>query len=637
LIRSAVLIGLLAFAGTVSAAESMAMEWPYYSGDAGSTHYSPLTDINTKNVDRLRPIWTWKTGEAELKQFNARPGPFQNTPLMINGVLYVTTPFHRIVALKAETGAELWAYDPHTYADGPAPFHRHRGIAAWFDQRADGALRLFLNSRYKLICIDAKTGQPVKSFGDNGTVDLSNGLSRPINNQYFNQTSPVSIYKDLIIVGSFVPDPVIQRNDTPGDVRAFDAHTGKQIWIFHTVPQSGEYGTDTWANESWKFTGHTNVWAPMTIDEANGLVYLPVSTPSNDLFGGNRPGNNLFAESLVCLDASTGQRKWHFQIVHHGIWDYDLPAAPILATIHVDGKTIESVVQLTKEGFAFVFDRITGKPVWPIVERPAPQSDVAGEHASPTQPFPTKPPAFSPQGITLEDAFDATPALKAEAQEEMKKYRFGSLFTPPSLKGTLIRPASLGGANWGGGALDPETGILYVKSSNLPNILSVKRFDRSSANPKASEVDAEWIGQLRDDNAVFHGGLPLTKPPYGHVTAINLNQGTLLWQKPFGDWPALRSNPAVQGLKLPPVLGIAGPEGAIVTKGGLLFVGGGDTALHAIDKQTGKDLWRVDLVGVATSTPMTYRTQTGRQFVVIAAGQGNDAVLTAYGLPEAQN
>jgi quinoprotein glucose dehydrogenase len=529
------------------------------------------------------------------------------------------------VALDAESGAELWAYDPKSYVDGQPPNgtgYVHRGIALWRDSR-DGKLRIFLNTRYRLISIDAKTGKPDSSFGDNGVVDLSQGLVWQINKMHYTETSPPVVYKDLVIVGNGVGDRLMYRNDPPGDVRAFNARTGKRVWTFHTIPQAGEPGNETWGNDSWKFTGHTNVWAPMSLDEKRGLVYLPVSTPSNDNYGGNRPGNNLYGETLVCLDANTGARKWFFQIVHHGLWDYDLASPPVLASINVDGRKIDAVVQLTKHGFAFVFDRVTGKPVWPVEERPVPESDVPGEHASPTQPFPTKPPAYTPQGVSLDDAFDLTPELKAEAQEEMKKYKLGPLFTPPSLKGTLMRPGVIGGANWGGGALDPETGMLYIKTSNNVAVVRVKH-----ATPSA-EVDAEWTGDL-GAQATFRSRLPLTKPPYGHVTAIDLNHGTIAWQEPFGDWPELRKNPALQGVTLPAVLGIAGPQGGIVTKGGLFFVGGEDMSLHAIDKTTGKDLWQGALPARSYGVPMTYRARSGKQFVVIATGQGADAALVAF-------
>ena len=613
------------------AAASM-VEWPFYGGDQAGTKYSALTEINTKTVSRLHVAWQWKTGEEARKEYGTAPGMFEATPLMIDNVLYFSTPYHRVIAIDAETGAEIWQYDPKSYEDGQPPNgtgYVHRGVAAWRD---GDRLRIFLNTRYRLICLDAKTGAPVTSFGAAGIVDLSKGLVWAINKLHYTNTSPPIVYKNLVILGNGVGDRLVYRNDPPGDVRAFDAHTGKQVWSFHTIPQAGEVGNDTWGDESWKITGHTNVWAPMTLDDQRGLVYLPVSTPSNDLFGGRRPGANVFAESIVCLDAATGQRKWHHQLVHHGLWDYDLASPPNLVTITVEGRKIDAVVQLTKHGFAFVFDRVTGEPVWPITERPVPASDIPQEHAYPTQPFPSKPPAISPQGVTLDDAFDATPDLKAEAQAEMQKYRIGPLFTPPSLQGTLMLPGMLGGANWGGGAFDPDSSMLYVKTSNMANIARVTRPDRTPANPRADEVDAEWSGDLLRTNATFHNGLPLTKPPYGHLTAIDLNHGTIAWKEPFGDWPQLRRHAALAGVTLPPRLGVSGPQGGIVTKGGLVLIGGGDGALHAIDKTTGRELWQAELPGRATATPMTYRTRAGHQFVVIATGVGKGASLVAFGL-----
>jgi quinoprotein glucose dehydrogenase len=626
---------MAAVAAGIAALASGAAEvpWPVYGGDAAGTKHSPLKQINRENVSRLQAVWTWKPNEAPLERFGTRPGMFENTPLMIDGVLYVSTAYNRVVALNAETGAEIWTYDPKAYEDGQPPNGTgfvHRGVAAWRD---GGKLRIFMNSRYRLICLDAATGKPVQSFGDNGVVDLSQGLVWTINKLHYTETSPPVVYKDLVIVGNGVGDRLMYRNDPPGDVRAFDARTGKRVWTFHTIPQQGEFGNETWGNDSWRFTGHTNVWAPFTVDERRGLVYLPVSTPSNDYYGGNRPGANLFGEALVCLDAATGRRKWHYQIVHHGLWDYDLASPPSLVTITVDGKPIDAVVQLTKQGFAFVFDRVSGKPVWPIEERPVPQSDVPGEQSAATQPFPSKPPALNPQGVTLDDAFDATPELKAEAQAEMKKLRLGPLYTPPSLQGTLVRPGVLGGANWGGGAFDPDTGLLYVKTTNLPAILRIKRTDRSPANPRRDEVDSEWAGDLSGSSATFHNGLPLTKPPYSHLTAIDLNRGAIAWSEAFGDWPELRRNPALQGVTLPAVLGVGGPQGPIVTHSGLVFASGEDRALHAFDKATGKDLWQGPLPERAYGTPMTYATRSGRQFVVIAAGSGANAVLTAFALP----
>jgi quinoprotein glucose dehydrogenase len=627
------LIAILAIlsVGLSGQTSKIAIEWPYYGGDQGGSKHSTLSDINTGNVSKLRQAWVWKTGEAPIEKYGTRSGMFENTPLMIDNVLYLSTPYNKVV-LNAETGDPIWTYDPKAYEDGqPAngTGYVHRGVAAWRD---GGKLRIFMNTRYRLICLDAKNGHSVPGFGDNGIVDTSNGLIWPINKLHYTQTSPPVIYKDLVIIGNGVGDRLVYKNDPPGDVRAFDAHTGKQVWSFHTIPQAGEYGNDTWGEDSWKFTGHTNVWAPMTLDDRRGLLYLSVSTPSNDFFGGHRPGANLFGESLVCLDAATGKRKWHFQIVHHGLWDYDLSSPPTLATIAVEGKKIDAVVQLTKEGFAFVFDRVTGAPVWPIEERLVPQSDVAGEHAYPTQPFPIKPPAISPQGVSLEDALDLTPELKAEAQQEMKKLRMGPLFTPPWYQGTLMLPGMIGGANWGGGAFDPDTGYLYAKTSNVPHIARVKRTDPSSANPHASEVDADWSGDLTGTNATFHHGLPLTKPPYAHLTAIDLNRGVIVWREPFGDWPELRRNPALKDVNLPDVVGVAGPPGGIVTKGGLLLVGGEDVALHAIDKSTGKDLWVGPLPGWSYATTLTYRTKSGRQFVVVATVNGTNAALVSFAL-----
>lgn len=626
-------------------------EWPAYAGDNAATHYSPLTDITAANVSTLDTAWEWKTGEDAMPQFGTRPANFQATPLMIDDVLYLSTPYNRVVALDAETGKEKWSFDPKAYELGQPPNGTgfvHRGVAAWRD---GGKLRIFLNSRAKLICLDAATGQVVDAFGDHGTVDLTKGLRWDVDPARYTNTSPPVVYKDFVILGNGVGDRITYKQDPPGDVRAFDARTGKQVWRFNTVPGAGETGVETWLNESWKTTGHTNVWAPFSVDDARGLVYLPVTTPSNDFYGARRPGANLFAESIVCLDANTGLRKWHFQIAHHGLWDYDPPSAPILTTITVAGRRIDAVVQLTKQGFAFVFDRVTGKPVWPIEERAVPASDVAGETASPTQPFPTRPAAITPQGASLEDALDFTPELKAAAQAEMKKYRLGPLFTPPSVQGTLMRPGIIGGANWGGGAFDAATGMLYVKTSHQPAIAKIRPADRSATNPRASEVDADFVGDVGSaadftpqpaagtTPAAASGGrggrvptLPMFKPPYGELVAIDLNTGTIAWRVPQGDSPAIRNHPALAGVKLPERLGIAGAPGTIVTKSGLVIVGGGDTALSVYDAKTGKELLRKELTRRATATPMTYRTSAGHQFVTIATGTGNNAALVTFRL-----
>src|SRR5471032_1858979 len=547
-----VVAALLVASAVAFAPDAREQDWPFYGGDQGGMKYSRLADVNATTVTRLGIAWEWAPHEKALPAFGTRPGTFQTTPLMIDNVLYFSTPYNRVVALNADTGAELWAFDPKAYEDGQPPNGTgfvHRGVAAWRDSADGNKLRIFINSRYHLICLDASTGHLVDSFGTHGMFDLSKGLVWEINKTHYTNTSPPTIYKDLVIVWNGVGDRLAYRNDPPGDVRAFDARTGKMVWTFHTIPQPGEFGNDTWQNDSWSFTGHTNVWAPMTLDEVRGLVYLPVTTPSNDFYGGRRPGANLFGEALVCLDAATGQRKWHFQIVHHGLWDYDNPSPPNLVTIRVDGRTIDAVVQLTKQGFAFVFDRVTGQPVWPIEERPVPTSDVAGEQAWPTQPAPTRPPPIADQGVSLDDAFDATPELQAAARKALAQYRIGPVFTPPSLQGTVQRPGLIGGANWGGGAFDAASGLLFVKTTNEANIARVGKPDRSSANPRAAEVDAEMT-RVGSTNAEFMDGLPLLKPPFGHLVAIDLNRGAIAWRVPFGDTPSLRRHPALKGVAL---------------------------------------------------------------------------------------
>jgi quinoprotein glucose dehydrogenase len=603
--------------------------WPAYGGDDGASRYSPLDDINRENVSRLSVAWTWRPGETRLEEFGTEPGTFQNTPLMIDDVLYVSTPYNRVVALDPVSGRERWRYDPEPFKDGQPPNGTgfvHRGVAAWRDEQ--GALRIIFASRYRLISLDATTGRPVPSFGREGIVDLTEGLSWAVNPRHYTNTSPPVVYRNLVIVGNGVGDRLAYRNDPPGDVRAFDAKSGKIVWTFRPVPRPGEFGNETWGESSWAFTGHTNVWAPMSVDQARGLVYLPVSTPSNDYYGVRRPGANLFAESLVCLDATTGQRKWHYQIVHHGLWDYDLPAAPILTTLVVGGRRIDAVVQLTKQGFAFVFDRVTGEPVWPIEERPVPASDVPRERAWATQPAPVKPPPFAEQGVSLEDAFDLTPPLEQAAQQELAKYRLGPLYTPPSFQGTVMRPGVIGGANWGGGAFDPTTGMLYVKSSsNTPAILRLTPPDRSAANPRRDEVDADYVNRAPPTS--FMNGLPLLKPPYGHLTAIDLNRGEIAWRAVVGDTPFLREHPALKGVALPSRLGASGAPGGIVTAGGLVFVGGGDVGFSAFDAMTGQELWRHALSVRTTGTPMTFRAG-GRQFVAVATGSGENAELVVF-------
>jgi quinoprotein glucose dehydrogenase len=634
----------------VQAQAPVRVEWSAYGSDLAATKYSALADIDRNNVQRLTLAWRWRVGEQPIARTDstkaARPGTFQATPLMIGDTLFFSTPYNRVVAMDARTGRPFWIYDPRAYAFGQPSNGTgfvHRGVAMWTDGTER---RVFMNSRWRLIALDASTGKPIRTFGDTGVVDLTASLGRMVNRLHYTNTSPPVVWGDLVIVGNGVGDRLVYRDDPPGDVQAFDVHTGKRVWDFNPIPRPGELGNETWENDSWRHTGHTNVWAPFSVDSARGLVFLPVSTPSNDWYGGARKGDNLFAESIVCLDARTGRRVWHFQTVHHGLWDYDIPAPPVLGSVRVNGRRREIVAVPTKMGFLFVFDRLTGTPIWPIVERPVPASDVPGERASRTQPIPTRPAPFAKQGFTSEDVIDFTPELKRRALESIAAYRRGPLFTPPSVEGTIVMPGAIGGSGWGGGAFDPETGIIYIKATNSPALYKIFKTVAPS-----DTVDAQYMVDLphstlsiameapRDTVAEHQAPvleLPINKPPYGTLTAIDLNTGDRVWQVAIGDSPQIRNSPLLRGVALPSMLGVAGAPGAIVTKGGLVFASGGGSTLYAIDKATGAIRWQFDLGKRAYSVPMTYRTGEGRQYVVIAAGAGADAELFAFTLPEAR-
>ena len=637
-----------ALAGTppADAQEGAVTGWPYVGSDQAHTKYSTADEITAANVDELEIAWTWEPGETPLPEYGTRPGPFQATPIIVGDVLYLSTMYTRVAALDAETGTELWTFDPEAYEGGPVGAgpsgFKHRGVAYW---RNGNEARVFLNSRDRLYALYAATGEPDTGFGQGGSVVLTEGHGRPVTRYEFDQTSPPVVFEDLVIVGSRVPDGVQRRFDPPGTVQAFDTRTGERRWHFFTVPQTGEaVGADTWEDESWRYTGHANVWGLMSLDAERGLLYVPTSTPSGDYWGGHRAGANLFGESLVALDARTGERRWHFQTVHHGVWDYDLGAAPNLVTITVEGREIDAVAQVSKHGFTYVFDRVTGEPVWPIRERAVDTvTDVPGEVLYPTQPFPTRPPPFARQGVSLEDANDLTPEIHALAVTEMQRFRLGPLFTPPSLRGTLQRPGASGGANWGGAAFDPETGLLYVRTSeeadtnqvcanagddprvdveysnNCPYGATLVMF-REAGGPGAAKVPESALGPI-----------PLTSPPYAHLVAIDLNLGEIAWRVPFGEGNAeIRGHPLLHGVELPERLGTLGNAGPMVTKGGLVFLGGGDPYLYAFDKTTGAEIWRGATPFPTSANPMTYRTRSGRQFVVIATGAGPDAALVAF-------
>jgi glucose dehydrogenase len=655
-------VALVGFSLAIPLAQSRQVEWLYYGGDQGGSKYSALTDVNLETVQKLQIAWQWKHFDVPMEQYDTTPGQFEAVPLMIDGVLYVTTPYNNIAALDGETGKELWRFDGEGYKLGQllsASGWKMRGTAFWRDKNK---LYIFLNSRNRLFKLDAQTGKPVTDFGSQGWSSLTDGLSRISDARHYTQSSPPVIYKDFVIMGSQIPDRV-QIADPVGQVQAINARTGKRAWVYSVIPQSSsDAGAESWDNESFRRTGHGNVWAPMALDEARGLLYLPTTTPGSDFYGGNRPGANLFAESLVCLDANTGKMKWHFQTVHHGLWDWDIPAQPNLVTITVDGKRIDAVAQVTKRGDTFVFDRVTGQPVWPIVERPVPtDSDVPGEKVYPTQPFPTKPPAYVPQGLTLEDANNLTPEIKALAEAEIKRFRYGPIFTPPSLDGTYQRPTTSGGANWGGAAFDAETGYLYVRANNGTSVSRVGKNDgtdplvdvdyaytfgragRGGARgggagrgAAAAEPGADGGGGGGGRGAAPGGlrGLPVISPPYAVEVAIDLNKGEIAWKSPLGEGPAsIRNNPLLKGVALPDRLGNGNNHGgSLVTRGGLVFVAAGDSYLYAFDKKTGKEVWRGKLPFQQGANPMTYRTRSGKQFVVLSTGTGPDNALVAFAL-----
>jgi quinoprotein glucose dehydrogenase len=609
------------------------VEWRYYGGDAGSTKYSPLEQINRENVAKLKIAWAWDPPEIATQAENRRLISYANegTPLMIGGTLYVSTSFSQVAAINAQTGKTVWVFDPEAYKTGrPTNLgFLHRGVAYWTDGRQE---RIFIGTGDGYLwAIDAKTGKAVPDFGEGGKINLAKAIPLAQNARNYAVSSPPVVCRDVVIVGSSISDGPANKEAPRGDIQAFDARTGKPLWTFHSIPQTGEYGNDTWENDSWKYTGNTNVWTLMSADEELGYVYLPFGTPTNDWYGGHRLGNNLFAESLVCVEAKTGKRVWHYQTVHHGLWDYDLPGAPVLCDITVNGRRIKAVAQITKTGFTFVFDRATGKPVWPIEERPVLQSTVAGERTSPTQPFPTKPAPFERQGATEDNLIDFTPELRAEAKKILQQYDHGPLFTPPTEKGTINLPGWGGGGNWWGAAFDPQTSMFYVPSITFPIVVKLVKPD-----PARSNFNYVRGGAGLGSTVPGPKGLPLFKPPYGRITAINLNSGEQAWMIPHGDGQRKRVSEIV-GKDVGP-LG-AGGGGPLLTRT-LLFVGqgasgrggsgaDGDNLLRAFDKATGKVIAEIALPAVPTSTPMTY-LMGGKQYIALATADGR---LIALSLP----
>ena len=658
-------------------------EWRHHAGDLGATRYTSLDQITADNFADLEIAWRWNTVDSHLMHAtdsgisrvpvdvvfdrleqeepnrwtmwngvtyqSGRPSirGLVATPLMVDGVLYMSTPLYQAAAIDARTGHTLWAHDPRGYEAGtppPQPW-RHRGVAYW-EHNGDRRIVWGTGDGF-LVAVDADTGLPVEEFGEHGRVDLLDGLPRTtrgdrdiVNLVPLSSQSPPIIVRDTIVVGNSINDRVITKEAPPGWVRAYDVRTGRHKWDFHTVPNSAdEFGSDTWLQESWRYSGNTNVWSLMSADAELGLVYLPVGTATSDYYGGQRPGDNLFSESLVAVDVETGDREWHFQMVHHGLWDYDNHSAPNLLDITVDGQPVKAVAQVTKQGFLYAFDRLTGEAIWPIEERPVPtDTDLDGEVVAPTQPFPTKPDPFEYQGTSIEDLVDFTPEIRQMAEAAVDGFRLGPLYTPQMLGGTIMRPSVGGGATWSGAAVDPDTGLLYVPSVNRhstirltvpepdePTTLQYIRRSLSAGTTSAS------IGPI------MPRGLPLWKPPYTRMTAIDMNSGDHTWMRPTGNGDRFRNHPMLRDLDLPPLGGDAGSSGPLLTKTLLihaLSAGGSDGGprLVAYDKATGEERASLDLPSGALGSPITYLLD-GQQYLAVTVG-GEIPGLLAFTLSQ---
>ena len=675
----AVIVGCALAAGPAAAQHgATGGEWRSHSGDLGATKYSPLDQITAENFADLEVTWHWLTVDTHLPRSTdagttlvaaetvfdlleqEEPGRWAAwdgvrrsltrpsirglvaTPLMANGVLYLSTALYRGAAIDARTGKTLWVHDPRAYESGsppPLPW-RHRGVAYW---EGDGVVRVFWGTGDGfLIAVDAATGLPAEEFGNHGRVDLTDGLPRAtrgrrdiLNLLPISSQSPPLVVRDTVIVGSSINDRALIKEAPPGWVRAYDVRTGRSKWDFHTVPQSpDEFGADTWLDDSWRYSGNTNVWSLMSGDDELGYAYLPIGTATNDYYGGHRLGDNLFAESLVAVDAETGERQWHFQMVHHGLWDYDNPAAPNLLDITVNGRLVKAVAQVTKQGFVYAFDRVTGEPIWPIEERAVPtDTDLDGEVLSPTQPFPMRPAPFEYQGTSIDALVNFTPEIRQLAVAAVEGFRLGPLYTPQMLRGTVMRPSVGGGANWSGASVDPETGFLYVPSVNTQSTIGL-----SVPEPEEQEQSTlRYIRRSLSAGPVMPQGLPLWQPPYSRITAIDMNTGDHVWMTPTGNGDRLRQHPMLRDLDLPPLGGDAGRTGSLLTRTLLIhaLVAGGTSGgprLVAYDKATGAELASLDLPGGALGAPMTYLLD-GRQYLAVTVG-GEVSGLVAFSLPE---
>jgi glucose dehydrogenase len=632
--RGAALLAVL-IAGTLIAAtpsghqpppESPEGEWRAYGRDPGGARFSPLTQLTPANVGRLQRAWTYRIGEMDrLPNISpdGEPPAFQATPLVVHGVMYVVTPSSRVIALDAETGTEKWQFDPQ--ADLPTRgYHQLRGAAYWEGTAPEGMPRrrvLYGTLHGELMCLDAEHGRLCPDFRAAGRVSLRTGERERWPSALYAMTSPPAIYRDLAIVGTRIQESPAEG--PAGVVRAFDVRSGVEVWAFRGIPRPGEPGSETWEGESWRDRSGVNVWTIMSVDEERGLVFLPFGAPAYDFYGGDRPGQNLFASALVALDAATGKRIWHYQMVHHDIWDYDLPAQPVLATIQHEGRSRDVVVQVTKMGLVFVLDRETGTPIFAVEDRRVPPSTVPGEVAWPTQPFPTRPPPLVRHSITREDLSQVTPESARFCRELFESVEGGRIYTPIGPTRTLIVPGNLGGANWSGAAFDPGTRLLYINVNELPLVASLG--GEPGRMPRINHYR-----RFVDEN-----GWPCVQPPWGALVAVDLDEGRIAWQSPLGRVERLEA----AGV---PRTGLPSLGGAIVTAGGLVFVAGTtDRRIRAFDSRTGAELWDAELEGSGHATPATYLgPRSGRQVVVIAAGGGGyispdhvaDA-LVAFALP----
>ncbi len=651
-----VCLGLVAMLGmvdgvlTAEAQEGTANgEWRHYAGDLASTRYSPLDQIDGGNFNDLELVWRMKTD-------NFGPQPeynFEGTPLMVDGVVYTTAGTRRaVVAVDAGTGEYLWIHRIDEGERAAAAPRRLSGRGLAYRDDGGAGQIIYVTPGYQMIALDAATGQRVSSFGTDGIVDLMQNMDQeidPLSGTIGLHATPMVAGDTIIIGAAHVPGsaPVSMRN-TKGYVRGFDADTGERRWIFHTIPGGDEYGNDTWLNESWRYTGNTGVWGQISVDTELGIVYLPTEMPTNDYYGGHRHGDNLFSDSIVAVDLETGDRLWHYQVIHHDVWDWDFPCAPVLVDVEIEGRPgiTKVVAQPSKQGWLYVLDRETGEPIWPIEERAVEASDVPGELLALTQPFPTKPPAYDRQGISEDDLIDFTPALRAEALELVAKFRLGPIFTPPVVAdpdgsyGTLMLPSTGGGTNWPGGSVDPETGIFYQFS--FTNVVSLGLVN----DPARSDMDfirGNPAGVAPRDRSLNIRGLPLVKPPWGRISAIDLKTGDIIWQIAHGETPDnVREHPDLQGVTIPRT-GRQGRVGTLITKtlviageGGTFTTPSGEVGamLRAYDKATGAEVGEVYMPASVSGSPMTYM-HDGAQYIVLAvSGGGYPGELLAYRLPE---